>query len=300
MRTTEIVTPLETLIQINTDDMLGAFGLKEWRRGRGLLELLCRRPARRFAEQILYYDQLVGQQGLSVGASWVLQTFRNRLTVRGAEHLPAQGAVLIVSNHPGLTDTVALFTTIARRDLQTIAADRPFLRALPNTSRHLIYVDGSASHNLPTVRAASRHLQQGGALLTFPAGKIEPDPAVLPGAVAALADWSASIALFTRLAPATTVIPVLVSGVLSPRAQQHPLRYLRRTRKDREWLAAMLQLIVPAYQPVDVNVTFAPPLQSAQHPTPTTWLTAVRHAMQQLIQAEQQQRSRSNPSPLSL
>lgn len=294
MRTTAPLTPLETLIQINTDDMLGALGLNSLRRGRSLLAWLCRRPARRFAEQILHYDHLVGQQGLAVGANWVLQTFRNRLTVRGAEHVPADGPLLIVSNHPGLTDTAALFATIARPDLRIIAADRPFLRALPHTTQHLIYVDGRASHNLSTVRMANRHLQQGGALLTFPAGTIEPDPAVLPGAADTLADWSISTALFTRLTPATQVVPVLVSGVLSPRAQQHPLRYIRRTRKDREWLAAMLQLIVPAYQAVDVNISFAPPLQGAHLQTSTAWLDAVRLSMQRLIQADQQRRNQSH------
>lgn len=296
VRTTATATPLEILTQINTDDMLGAFGLKDLRRGRSLVAWLCHRPALRFAEQILHYDRLVGQQGLPAGGSWVLQTFRNRLTVRGAEQIPDHGPVLIVSNHPGLTDTAALLATIPRTDLRIIAADRPFLRSLPHTTQHLIYVDGSANHNLPTVRMASRHLQQGGALLTFPAGKIEPDPAVLPGAADALADWSTSIALFTRLAPATQVVPVLVSGVLSPRAQQHPLRYIRRTRKDQEWLAAMLQLIVPAYQAVDVNVTFAPPLPGMHLRTSTAWRDAVSHAMQQLIQADQQLRRQSHSS----
>jgi hypothetical protein len=94
----------------------------------------------------------------------------------------------------------------------------------------------------------------------------------------------------------TVVIPALVSGVLSPRAQQHPLRYLRRSRKDREWLAAMLQLIVPAYQAVDVNLTFAPPIHSTQLLTSTAWLNAVSHTMQQLIQADQHLRNPSKPS----
>ena len=102
--------------------------------------------------------------------------------VEGVDRVPREGPVLVVSNHPGLADAVALFATMPRDDLRVIAAERPFLSALPNTSRALIPVPDTPTGRPGAVRVAARHLRRGGAVITFPGGKIEPDPAVLPGA----------------------------------------------------------------------------------------------------------------------
>jgi hypothetical protein len=110
-------------------------------------------------------------------------------------------------------------------------------------------------------------LQSGGAILTFPAGHIEPDPAVLPGAVVSLDSWSPSMALFIRKVPETLIVGVVVSHVLAPQATFHPLTRLRRTRLDRERLGASIQLIMhilfPDLWPVTTEITFTPPLPAA-------------------------------------
>ena len=103
---------LERLIAINTEDILGAVGLKGVERGRQLLKVLCRRPARAFAQQVLDYDAQVGGAGLSAGAQAALPLFRVTLTVEGEAQLPTSGPLLILANHPGLTDTLALFASI--------------------------------------------------------------------------------------------------------------------------------------------------------------------------------------------
>ena len=97
-------------------------------------------------------------------------------------------------------------------------------------------------------------------MLTFPGGRIEPDPAVLPGAVEALEQWSSSADLFARLTPGLTVVPVVVSGVISPSALRNPLIHLRRRRRDREWLAATFQLLIPALRDVKARVEFGRPI----------------------------------------
>lgn len=250
----------QRLIDINTTDILNAFGLTPvgWRRK--LLAALCYYPARRFTKQVIYYDQLVKTEGLQNASIGMLSQLHNRLTVSGEKQIPSSGPVLFVANHPGLADTTALFATIPRADLRTLAADRPFLRALPRIAQTLIFLDEEATNNLNAVRLATRHLRSGGAILTFPAGQIEPDPAILPGAVAALQQWSDSTILFARLAPETQIVPVVVTGVLSPHAQRNPIRLLRRTQKDREWLGATLQLLIPAYQRVNVHIAFGEPI----------------------------------------
>ena len=94
--------------------------------------------------------------------------------------MPAHGPVLLTANHPGLADCLALFATIAREDLRVVAAENPLLDALPNTSRYLISVSEASSGRLGVVRTAARHLKRDGALLTFPGGRIEPDPRCCP------------------------------------------------------------------------------------------------------------------------
>jgi hypothetical protein len=138
------------------------------------------------------------------------------------------------------------------------------LRAKPHTARHLIFLPDGAGERLAIVRADTHHQRRGGAVLTFPGGEIEPDPVVLPGALDALDRWSESIGLFVRRLPDCRVVPAIVSGVLSPAAQHHPLTRLRRQQADRERFGAMLQILVPAYRAVDVRVAFGPPLVAVE------------------------------------
>jgi len=179
--------------------------------------------------------------------------------------IPADGPALILANHPGMADTIGLFTSLPRPDLRIIALARPFLHALPNVSRQLIFVPTEGDRML-VVRAAARHLREGRAVLTCPAGEIEPDPAAhsVPGAVESLQRWSQSIGLFARLVPQMRIVPAIVSGVVSRAALRNSLTHLRRTRKDRERMAAALQVMIPAYQGTTVRVAFGPPLTGAE------------------------------------
>jgi 1-acyl-sn-glycerol-3-phosphate acyltransferase len=253
---------LERLTRLCVEDLISAFGLGGVRYGRALMESISRIPARRLARQILTYDRIVGESGLGTGGAWALKRLSRNTSIEGQENVPREGPLLLVSNHPGLADAVALFAATPRDDLRVIAADRPFLEALPNTSRYLLTVAESSAGRSGVVRTAVRHLRSGGAVLTFPGGRIEPDPAVSPGAVEALDRWSSSADLFARLIPGLEVVPVVVSGVISPSALRNPLIYLRRRRRDREWLAATLQVLVPALRNVDARVEFGRPIHA--------------------------------------
>jgi 1-acyl-sn-glycerol-3-phosphate acyltransferase len=253
---------LERLTQLCVDDFISAFGLGEVSHGRAVMESISRLPARRLARQILTYDSMVGESGLGTGGAWALKRLSRNTSIEGQENVPRGGPLLLVSNHPGLADAVALFVATPRDDLRVIAADRPFLKALPNTSRYLLTVSETSAGRSGIVRAAARHLRGGGSVLTFPGGRIEPDPAVLPGAVRALDRWSSSADLFARLTPGLVVVPVVVSGMISPSALRNPLIHLRRRRRDREWLAATFQVLVPALRNVDARVEFGRPIHT--------------------------------------
>jgi Acyltransferase len=253
---------IELLTRLCVDELLEAFGLGGLNRGRRPLELLSRVPAKRLAREVATYDEIVGKSGLAAGGAWALERMVRRVEIEGTENVPLEGPLLLVANHPGLADSLALFAVVPRRDLRVVAAERPFLKALPNTSRYLMTVPEASPGRLGVVRAAVQQLRRGGAVLTFPGGEIEPDPAVLPGAVDALMRWSGSPDLFARLVPDLTVVPAVVSGVLSPTALRNPLIFVRRRPRDQEWLAATLQMLAPMLRNVTTRVAFGRPVKA--------------------------------------
>jgi hypothetical protein len=254
---------IEVLTRVCVDELLEAFGLGGLSRGRRPLELLSRVPAKRLAREVATYDEIVGESGLAAGGAWALERMVRRVEVEGGENVPPEGPLLLVANHPGLADSVALFSAVPRRDLRVMAAERPFLKALPNTSRYLMTVPEASPGRLGVIRSTAQHLKRGGAVLTFPGGEIEPDPAVLPGAIEALMRWSGSPDLFARLVPGLTVVPAVVSGVLSPTALRNPLIFVRRRPRDQEWLAATLQMLAPVLRNVTTRVAFGRPVKAA-------------------------------------
>ncbi|MBA4109289.1 MAG: glycerol acyltransferase [Leptothrix sp. (in: Bacteria)] len=256
---------VDTLTEINIADLLDSTGLLRFQCAP--LRQLFRPVASRFAQMANEFDNRVGDHGLAQGSAWLIGQMTAGVRTTGLENIPAQGPVFILANHPGMTDTVALFCSLASRpDLRVIALDRPFLRALPHVARQLIFLPEEESGRMAVVRAGAQHLKEGGALLTFPAGEIEPDPATFGAAraSASLQNWSNSYALFARLAPQTQFVPALVSHVISPAAQRHPLTLLRRTAHHKEKLAAALQVALPRYRDLVARVTFGAPMKADQ------------------------------------
>ena len=255
---------LTTLTRINLDDLVSSFGWQDQPLLAAILRRLFLQPARKFARQMVEYDDLVGQVGLHEASCRFLQShYIRELCVHGREHVPGSGAALFLSNHPGMSDTISLFTAIDRPDLRIIATHRPFLASLANVSRNLSYVSDEPSERMRAVRQVSSHLRAGGAALTFPAGRIEPDPQVYPGALDALRHWTDSSGVFLRFAPEVKIVPVLVSGVVWERAARHWLTRLKRTRNDREKFATALQLLAMVMRdarPTAVHVRFAKPV----------------------------------------
>jgi 1-acyl-sn-glycerol-3-phosphate acyltransferase len=264
---TPVLTPpatssaLTDLIWLNTADMLRGFGISRPPWLHGLATILARPAARRFARQLLTFDALVGTSGLPTASAWICSHFAPGLDILGYPP-PNTGPLLVVANHPGLLDAAALMTTLNRSDLKVIAIARPLLRALPHTRATIIPVGTTVQHRMNAVRHAMRHLQQGGAILTFPAGRIEPDPAHDLTAIASLTAWSASLDLFGRIAIGLPVVTAIVSHVQAPAALHHPLTRLRRNPADRQWLAAILQVLWPHLATTPVQVRFSPLLHA--------------------------------------
>jgi hypothetical protein len=253
---------LEILTQINLDDLVTSFG---WQNQPLLARLLRRtflKPARTFANQMADFDLPVATHGLAEASRLTLRHYVRDIRIFGADRIPA-GPFLALSNHPGMSDTLSIFVALNRLDLKIIAFNRPFLNALPNVSKQLLYLTDDPASRIILIRQMSTHLRNGGAALTFPAAHIEPDPDVHNGALDSLGSWTSSAGLFIRMAPETAVLPILVRGVVWKKAAYHPLTYLKRTRAEREKLAGALQLLAYAIlkvKPVTVRVQIGRPI----------------------------------------
>jgi hypothetical protein len=252
---------LNILTEINLDDLVSSFGWDDHPLLAKVLRQTFKGTARKFANQMLDFDDAVGRVGLAEAGRQAIRRYVRSVRIFSAP-LPA-GPFLALSNHPGMIDTLALFSALNRPDLKIIAVDRPFLKALPNVSERLFYVTDDPSARMALIRQVSGHLRSGGAALTFPAGEIEPDPNVYPGAVKALDGWTNSVAVFVRMAPETAILPVLVRGVIWEKTAKHLLTRLKKTREEKEKLAAAFQLLAHVVwdkKPLDVTVQIGEPI----------------------------------------
>ena len=253
---------LDLLTQINLDDLVNSFGWQAHPLLNHLLRRASIKPTQKFAKQLLEFDSLAGKYELVQASRWLASLYLPDIQVFGAEHIPTSG-FLALSNHPGLSDTLALFCALNRADLKIIALDRPFLSALTNVSKRLFLVKDDTASRITLVRQVSGHLRSGGAMLTFPAGQIEPDPNIYSGAVESLHSWTDSAGVFLRMVPETVVLPVLVRDVVWDKAARHPLLKIKKDRMDREKLAAALQLLVMLVwniKPVTTTVQIGKPI----------------------------------------
>ncbi len=279
---------LEPLTQVNLDDLVSSFGWQDRPRLDRAVRLIFHSAARKFAGQMLEFDSSIGIHGLTEAARLTLRQYVRDVRVFGLDHIPGS-AFLALSNHPGMADSLSLFAALNRRDLKIIALERPFLKSLPNTSGQLFYITDDPGQRITLVRQVSRHLRTGGAALTFPAGRIEPDPDVYPGALESLRDWTDSVGVFLRLAPETAVLPILVRNVIWQKAARQPRLKIKKTRDEREKLAAALQLLAMVIfniKPVTVTVQIGKPVTVQELGSAETQIIhqAVLAQMKQLIE----------------
>ncbi|HEV8536318.1 MAG TPA: lysophospholipid acyltransferase family protein [Candidatus Limnocylindria bacterium] len=242
-----------------------------------VLRRLVRPVADDVAERFVAYDRALGEAGLHHGSAWIVDNATGGLTVGGREHVPVRGPLLVVANHPGLSDAVALLAALGREDAWIVAADYPFLRALRLASRRFLFVSDDRSHVLPACRRIVSRLRSGETVVVFPAGGLELDPALSRDAArASLATWSRSVELLARLADRTLVVPAAISGVVSRSAFDHPLAKRRGVLKERQRMATLLQVALPRYQTNRVSVRFGAPIPGAGRDLHATVIDAMR------------------------
>jgi putative hemolysin len=127
---------------------------------------------------------------------------------REREHIPAEGPLLVVANHPlGMQDAIALLQMIGsvRRDVRILGND--WLAMVPQLGKLLLPVDVFGKGAASRLRGIYRALANGEVLIVFPAGevsRVRPD-GLRDGA------WSDGFARLS-LRSKTPVLPVHVAA----------------------------------------------------------------------------------------
>jgi 1-acyl-sn-glycerol-3-phosphate acyltransferase len=226
-----------------------------------LVRWLIRPVASQVAGRFVAYDRALGGAGFHHGSAWIVDDATGGLAVEGREHVPPRGPLLVVANHPGLSDAVALLAALGREDAWIVTANYPLLRAMRLASRRFLFVSDDRADRLSIFRNIVSRLRAGETVLVFPAGGLELDPALSrAAALASLATWSRSIELLARLARDTRVVPAAVRGVVSRSAFDHPLAKRRGVLKERQRIATLLQFALPAYRANPVSIRFGAPI----------------------------------------
>jgi hypothetical protein len=243
--TADNLSSLEYLHESLLLELIRAMALPQTRSVRSLIRLVFGRASLKVAKMALDIDREIGQNGTGAGAPLLLPSFVAGYGACGQEIIPSKGPLLIVSNHPASYDGVVILAFVNRMDFKVMIGEIPPYRYLPNISQHAIFSPPvkNTYGRMQTVRNAIQHLRDGGALLIFPRGGIEPDPVFMPDPDSEFHRWSRSLEIFLQRVPQTRVLVTIVSGVIARDAMLHPITWFRTQRPDRQRLAFMYQII---------------------------------------------------------
>jgi hypothetical protein len=254
----DIAAALAALSTAEIVSAIGAAGLPHLLRG--FVQRAARGPSRRLGRALARFDTLIDRVGLTLAAQATLTSFGVRLEVDGA--VRAHGPLLVVTNHPGAYDALAVLAALRRDDVALVAAGRPFLRAMPALRKHLVFVDDARPFDrLAGLRRALAWLAEGGVLVQFGAGAIEPDARFVTNGGDLLGAWSDGTGLLAARAAAlgAAIVPAFVSGVHSHRAKR--LRIVRwAERRGITTIAPLIQATVPGFRDVAVSVRIGAPI----------------------------------------
>jgi hypothetical protein len=227
-------------------------------------------PANKFANIFARFDDEVGRSYLSNGAKTLLPEFSLNVTAYDSENIPATGPLLLVANHPGAYDSVVITASIPRKDLKIVVSDVRVAHALRSASQYFVFVPLEAPFSrgrMVALRSMIEHLQNGGSLLIFPRGEVEPDPAVAPGAYEDIANWSPSLKIMLCKVPQALLQVVIASHMVLPQFSNSPITHIRRNPPQRQKLAefaqVLQQLVFPKSINTNVRLSFAPPVSAS-------------------------------------
>ncbi len=260
----EVARVLAALSVAEIVDAAGARGAP-WI-ARRLVSMLASVPSDRLGRSLARFDAELQTVGVGVAAHALLRRFGASVEIDGA--VPSTGGVLVVTNHPGAYDSIAMLAAAGRDDVALVAAERTFLAAMPHFREHLVFVADSREKGSVTSRAAGLRraiawLAAGHVLVQYGAGSIEPDAQFARPGEPVLGVWSDGTGLLALHAAkrGATIIPALVSGVHSRRAKALP-GVGWAERRGVTTLAPLIQATMPGFRDVRVRVRFGAPFEA--------------------------------------
>lgn len=245
-------------------ELAGSIGFRNSPLANRIIWPLFRPVTDRLARIGLTFDRNVVQFGFSSAMKLTLENFVTSVTARGTQDFPSEGPLLVVSNHPGTYDSLIVSSQLQRDDLRFISGDIPFLRSLPHAHEHFFCISDDLNDRMVAIRKAIRHLKDGGAVLIYGFGHIEPDPAVYEDVITHFDHWSPSIDLFLKAVPEARLLLSIVSHVVSPKWRNSLLYRLRPDPLDRRRLVefgqVISQLLFPHRLMLSPFISFARPV----------------------------------------
>lgn len=223
-------------------------------------------PAALFAYRLGRFNSQLRRGGTRFAAQRLLEIFYRGLEVVTPVPNFDRGG-LVVSNHPGLGDSLALMSVLPPNRYRLVANDRLFFRALPEVYRNLILVPESPQERHRVVGQILQAIGQGLLVVLYPAGAIEPDPAFFRWGWASpeeplLGQWSPVVELIARRLRQAggCIYPVMVSDVFASRAVFSWWASLGQDRAEKERRAVGYQLLRGLGRSVTLRVAFGQPL----------------------------------------
>lgn len=244
------------------DEIINAAGLKKSPGMQRAVHFFLNRITAYLSGICIATDRKIATDGFPAATGWMASHWVREVIARGVSSVPEKGPLLVVSNHVGAYDILVVPSQINRRDIKIIASDTPFFKNLPNASQHMIYASGDPGKRMVAVRHGITHLQEGGALLLFGTGLVDPDPEIYPNAEIDIGNWSGSIDLFLRQVPQTQVVISILSGILQPKWAHSPLTWLRKVdwqkRRIAEYGQVIEQLLLRRKPNITPHMTISP------------------------------------------
>lgn len=237
----------DSLTRIVLEDIKTSANFKKSKIISWMIDTFGYRPAGWLAELLERIDDQLNETTLYETAGRAIQSFSDGLVVNNQGAIPVYGPLLVVANHPGLADILGVVASLKREDVKIVAQQKGFMRVLRNINRHILTIEPDSTFKLNVIHEVIHALKDGMAVIIFPSGSLEPDPAIVPGAVESLQGWSDSIGVFLNKVPETQLLPLLVSNVLTEKAWNSRFAKLGRNQKRRQQFASVVQFIAQRF-----------------------------------------------------
>ena len=237
----------DSLTRILLDDIKTSANLNRRKIINGIIDFFGYRPAGWLAELLARIDEQLNETSLHETAERAIYPLSDGLIINNQDAVPNSGPLLVTANHSGFTDILGVLACLKRDDVKIVAQQKGFMRILRNVNRHMLTIEPDSTFKLTAIREIIRALNEGMAVVIFPKGQLEPDPAIIPGAIESLDGWSDSIGIFLNKVPETRLLPVLVSGVLTEKAWNSRFAKLGWNQKRRQQFAMAAQFIAQRF-----------------------------------------------------